>query len=61
MDSMLGYTDPPFQDIGLVPAKADDVVNYLPARLSALLMLAAGFLMGLDVKNRLADLPPGPS
>ena len=51
MDSMLGYTDPPFTHIGLVPAKADDVVNYLPARLSALLMLAAGFLMGLDVKN----------
>lgn len=51
MDSMLGYTEPPFKDIGLVPAKADDVVNYLPARLSALLMLTAGFLLGLDVKN----------
>ena len=51
MDSMLGYTDPPFTHIGLVPAKADDIVNYLPARLSALLMLAAGFLMGLDVKS----------
>ena len=51
MDSMLGYTDPPFTHIGLLPAKADDVVNYLPARLSALLMLAAGLLMGLDVKN----------
>ena len=36
MDSMLGYTEPPFKDIGLVSAKADDVVNYLPARLSAL-------------------------
>ena len=51
MDSMLGYTDPPFTHIGLVPAKADDVVNYLPARLSALLMLAAGTLLGLDGKN----------
>ena len=51
MDSMLGYTDPPFTHIGLLPAKADDVVNYLPARFSALLMLAAGFLMGMDVKN----------
>lgn len=51
MDSMLGYTEPPYKDIGLVPAKADDVVNYIPARLSALLMLAAGFLLGLDVKN----------
>lgn len=51
MDSMLGYTEPPYKDIGLVPAKADDVVNYIPARLSALLMLVAGFLLGLDVKN----------
>ena len=51
MDSMLGYTEPPFKNIGLIPAKADDVVNFFPARLSALLMLAAGALLGLDVKN----------
>lgn len=49
MDSMLGYTEPPYKDIGLVPAKADDVVNYIPARLSALLMLAAGGLLGFDL------------
>ena len=50
MDSMLGYVEPPYKNIGLVPAKADDVVNYIPARLSALLlMLAAGGLMGLDM------------
>ena len=51
MDSMLGYTEPPFKNIGLIPAKADDVVNFLPARLSALLMLVAGALLGMDVKN----------
>lgn len=45
MDSMLGYVEPPYKDIGLIPARADDVVNYLPARLSALLMLAAGWLL----------------
>ena len=49
MDSMLGYVEPPYKNIGLVPAKADDVVNYIPARLSALLMLTAGGLMGLDI------------
>ena len=53
MDSMLGYVELPYKNIGLVPAKADDVVNYIPARLSALLMLAAGGLMGLD--------PPAPT
>jgi adenosylcobinamide-phosphate synthase len=51
MDSMLGYVEPPYKNIGLVPAKMDDVVNFIPARLSALLMLAAGFLLRLDVKN----------
>ena len=51
MDSMLGYVEPPYKNIGLIPAKADDVLNYLPARISALLMLAAGWLSGLDVRN----------
>ena len=51
MDSMLGYVEMPYKNIGLVPAKLDDVFNYIPARLSALLMLAAGALEGLDVRN----------
>ena len=51
MDSMLGYVEPPYKNIGLVPAKLDDVFNYIPARLSALFMLAAGFFLRLDVRN----------
>lgn len=51
MDSMLGYVEPPYRNIGLVPARADDVVNFFPARISALLMLAAGALLGMDGKN----------
>lgn len=51
MDSMLGYVEPPYKNIGLVPAKMDDVVNFIPARISALLMLAAGGILRLDVKN----------
>lgn len=51
MDSMLGYVEPPYRDIGFVPAKMDDVMNCLPARLSALLMLAAGALLGMDGRN----------
>ena len=51
MDSMLGYVEPPYTNIGLVPAKMDDVLNFLPARLSALFLLAAGFFLGMDVKN----------
>lgn len=51
MDSMLGYIEPPYKNVGLVPAKMDDIVNFIPARISALLMLAAGCLLRLDVKN----------
>lgn len=51
MDSMLGYVEMPYKNIGLVPAKMDDVMNFIPARLSALIMLAAGWLLKLDVKN----------
>lgn len=51
MDSMLGYVEEPYKNIGLVPAKMDDVMNFIPARISALIMLAAGWLLKLDVKN----------
>ena len=51
MDSMLGYVELPYKNIGLVPAKMDDVMNFIPARLSALMMLLAGWLLKLDVKN----------
>lgn len=51
MDSMLGYVEPPYKNIGLVPAKLDDVFNFIPARLSALFLLAAGVFLRLDVKN----------
>ncbi|MBR6259571.1 MAG: cobalamin biosynthesis protein CobD [Oscillospiraceae bacterium] len=51
MDSMLGYTDPPYTYIGRVPARLDDVFNVIPARVSALLMLISGLIMKLDFKN----------
>ena len=51
MDSMLGYVEMPYKNVGLVPAKMDDLFNFLPARISALLMLAAGALLGMDGKN----------
>lgn len=43
----------------LCPARMDDVFNFIPARLSALLMLAAGALLQLDVKNGWKIFPPG--
>jgi len=54
MDSMLGYTDPPYTNIGFVPAKADDIANFIPARISALLLLAGGWCLNVmeNLKRR---------
>ena len=51
MDSMLGYIEMPYKNVGLIPAKMDDVYNFIPARLCALLMLVSGWILKLDVKN----------
>ena len=51
MDSMLGYQDPPYTHFGWFPAKADDVMNFLPARISAFLMLAAGAVLHMNITN----------
>lgn len=51
MDSMLGYHNERFEHFGFAAAKLDDIVNYIPARISALFMTAAAFLCGYDHKN----------
>lgn len=50
LDSMVGYKNEKYIDIGRASAKADDVANLLPARLSALLMLISALLLGYDAK-----------
>jgi len=51
LDSMVGYLDEQYRDIGWSSAKLDDALNYLPARITAVLMCAAAFLTGLDGQN----------
>lgn len=51
MDSMVGYKNEKYQYFGTAAAKLDDVVNYIPARISALLMIIAAFLTGMNGKN----------
>ena len=51
MDSMLGYKNDRYLYFGRIPAKMDDVFNYIPARVTALLMTISAFLTGLDGKN----------
>ena len=46
MDSMLGYKNDRYLYFGRAAAKLDDVANYLPSRLAALLWVAAAFFTG---------------
>jgi adenosylcobinamide-phosphate synthase len=47
LDSMIGHRDERYRDFGWASARLDDVVNWVPARLTALLLiLAAGLLTG---------------
>lgn len=51
MDSMLGYKNDKYLYFGRCAAKLDDIANYIPARISGWLMVAAAFLNGFDGKN----------
>ena len=51
LDSMVGYMDEKYRDIGWSSARLDDLLNYIPARLTALLMVCAAYLTGMDGKN----------
>lgn len=51
MDSMLGYKNETYLYFGRIPAKMDDLFNYIPARLTAWFMVLASFLTGLNGKN----------
>ena len=51
MDSMVGYKNDTYIDFGRAAAKLDDAANWLPARLAALLLIAAAAVSGFSAKN----------
>lgn len=51
MDAMLGYKTDELSEIGYVPAKLDDILNYIPARISGLFVVISAYLLNLDGKN----------
>lgn len=51
MDSMLGYKNDRYLYFGRCAAKLDDIANYIPARVSGILMALATIFTGLDTKN----------
>lgn len=52
MDSMLGYKNDKYMYFGRFAARLDDVVNFIPARISAYLMIAASFIGGRQFDGR---------
>ena len=46
LDSMVGYKDPEFVNLGWFSARLDSVANWLPARFASILMLLSGKLLG---------------
>lgn len=51
MDSMIGYKNDKYINFGRFAAKLDDVLNFIPSRLTALLMILSAYMLGYDGKN----------
>lgn len=54
MDSMIGYKNDQYLYFGRAAAKLDDLVNYIPARISAYLMILAAFFGGKNFNGKQA-------
>ena len=54
MDSMVGYKNDRYLHFGRAAAKLDDVMNFLPARISALLMVGTAFISGKSYNGKQA-------
>jgi adenosylcobinamide-phosphate synthase len=55
-DSMVGYKDEYYRNIGWMSAKLDTISNYIPARITSFLMVISSQLVGADWKNCLKIL-----
>jgi adenosylcobinamide-phosphate synthase len=53
LDSMIGYSDDYFKNIGWMSARLDSAVNYIPARVTAFLMVVSAKILGADWHNSL--------
>lgn len=51
LDSMIGYKNDKYLYFGRVSAKLDDLLNYIPSRISAIFVIVATFFLNLDFKS----------
>lgn len=51
LDSMVGYKTEPYRELGYFSAKSDDVLNWIPARISVIFILTAAFTISLLPKK----------
>ncbi|MBR4447744.1 cobalamin biosynthesis protein [Methanobrevibacter sp.] len=51
LDAMLGYKTEELNHIGYFPAKIDDILNFIPSRLSGIFVVFSAYLLKLDWKN----------
>ncbi|MEE1312666.1 MAG: adenosylcobinamide-phosphate synthase CbiB [Lachnospiraceae bacterium] len=51
LDSMVGYRNEEYEYLGKASAKLDDLLNYIPARIAAMSMIAGSFLFGYNGKQ----------
>ena len=56
LDSMVGYLDERYRDIGWSSARLDDALNYIPARICGALMCVAAALCGLNARGAMKIL-----
>lgn len=51
MDSMIGYKNEKYANIGKFAAKLDDFLNFIPSRLTALIMIFSAYLLKFNGRN----------